>query len=52
MLKENVCLSLDSDYSTYAIGSASHVQLLDANNAMPIVEPVFVKKDIGIYLGL
>ena len=47
-LKENVCLTLNDDYSIYAIGSASHVQLLDANNAKPLTEPIFVKKDIGI----
>ena len=47
-LKENVCLTIDNDYSIYAIGSASHVQLLDANNARPLTTPIFVKKDIGI----
>ena len=47
-LKENVCLTINADYSIYAVGSASHVQLLDANNAKQVCEPVFVKKDIGI----
>ena len=46
-LKENVCLAINSDYSIYAIGSASHVQLLDANNARQLVQPVFIKRDIG-----
>jgi hypothetical protein len=46
-LKENVCLSIDNDYSIYAIGSASHVQLLDANNARQLTAPIFIKKDIG-----
>lgn len=48
-LKENVCLAINNDYTVYAIGSASHVQLLDANNARPLVQPVFIKKDIGIF---
>jgi len=47
-LKENVCLTLNEDYTIYAIGSASHVQLLDANNARQLVNPVFIKKDIGM----
>lgn len=46
-LKENVCLTINSDYSIYAIGSASHVQLLDANTARALVQPVFIKRDIG-----
>lgn len=47
-LKENVCLAINNDYTIYAIGSASHVQLLDANNARQLVQPVFIKKDIGV----
>ncbi|RNA40947.1 DDB1- and CUL4-associated factor 12 [Brachionus plicatilis] len=47
-LKENVCLTINSDYSIYAVGSASHVQLLDANNARAITYPIFIKKDIGV----
>ena len=46
-LKENVCLTINDDCSMYAIGSASHVQLLDPTNARQIVSPVYVKKDIG-----
>jgi WD repeat-containing protein 40A len=41
-------LTINGDYSIYAVGSASHVQLLDANNAKQLCDPVFVKKDIGI----
>ncbi|CAF1022076.1 unnamed protein product [Brachionus calyciflorus] len=47
-LKENVCLTINNDYSMYAVGSASHVQLLDANNARAITYPIFIKKDIGV----
>jgi hypothetical protein len=47
-LKENVCLTINNDYSLYAIGSASHVQLLDANTARPSTHPIFIKKDIGV----
>lgn len=48
VLKENVCLAINDDCTIYAIGSASHVQLLDSNNAKPLVNPVFIKKDIGV----
>lgn len=48
VLKENVCLAINDDYTIYAIGSASHVQLLDSNNAKQLVNPVFIKKDIGV----
>ena len=47
-MKENVCLAINDDYTIYAIGSASHVQLLDANNARPLTNPIFIKKDIGV----
>lgn len=47
-LKENVCLTINGDYTIYAIGSASHVQLLDASNARPLTNPIFVKNEIGI----
>ena len=46
-LKENVCLAINGDCSIYAIGSASHIQLLDASNARELINPVFIKKDIG-----
>lgn len=41
-------MTINEDYSIYAVGSASHVQLLDANNARPLTDPVLVKQDIGI----
>ncbi len=47
--KENVCLTVNSDNNIYAIGSASHVQLLIADNARALLPPIFIKKDIGIY---
>ncbi len=46
-LKENVCLTINDDYSIYAIGSSSHVQLLDANNARPLTTPIFIENEIG-----
>ncbi len=51
-MKENVCLTINEDFTIYAIGSASHVQLLDAHNARPLTDPIFVKKDIGNYIEL
>jgi hypothetical protein len=46
-MKENVCLTINENFTHYAIGSASHVQLLDAHNAKPLIDPIFIKKDVG-----
>lgn len=46
--KENTCLAVNSDNSVYAIGSASHVQLLLAKNGKSLLPPIFIKKDIGV----
>jgi exopolysaccharide biosynthesis protein len=48
-MKENVCLTINEDNTIYAVGSASHVELLDANgnNARQLTEPILIKNDIG-----
>ena len=45
--KENVCLAINSDNNIYAIGSASHVQLLIADSGKSLLAPIFIQKDIG-----
>ncbi len=40
-------MTINSDNNIYAIGSASHVQLLIADNGKSLLPPIFIKKDIG-----
>jgi len=46
--KENVCMAINSDNNIYAIGSASHVQLMNADTYKSVLPPILVKKDIGV----
>jgi hypothetical protein len=49
--KENVCLTINEDNTVYAIGSASYVQLLNADTVKPLLSPILIRKDIGKYIS-